>query len=244
MRYLPLVLLLLAGFSVCHAEEVRYVIRKVQDGHTLLTQAEGSIHLAGIYTPSLHHDGKGRDEPLGREAQQALEKLIAGRPVTLSGEARDRYARLSGQAYAEDTWLQGELVRQGLAMLYGEADLQGEIAGHLRELEREARTARRGIWAEPYFRVLTPEEAESHLDRYKLVRGKVVSVHAYHGGFYINFFADWHGRFALYVPQKSAVDMPSLPQLEGKTILARGWIHYRRAALMTITRPDMIEPEP
>jgi hypothetical protein len=109
--------------------------------------------------------------------------------------------------------------------------------------EYEAQAARRGIWAHPYFRVITPPEAQEFVGRFKLVEGKVLSVHDYHGHTYINFSERWKGNFAVFISRKyAAAFVPTnLPSLVGKAIRVRGWINYHNAPMIDLTHPEQIE---
>ncbi len=62
---------------------------------------------------------------LAWEAKRALERLVLGRRVTLSfgGRRMDRHGRLLAHMHAADgAWIQGEMLRSGLARVYSFAD--------------------------------------------------------------------------------------------------------------------------
>lgn len=228
------------------ANEGAYQVKEVIDGHTLQFNNGENFSLAGIYTPSLHHIHPDRSEPLAEQARKILEQLTAGHEVTLQSSANphDRHGRLIGQAYAGKTWLQGEMLRRGMAMVYGPADIPRELLSDMLMQEQQARSAKRGIWATPYFSIIAPEQAAEQLNRFKIVEGNVASVHNSHGNIYINFFADWHGKFALFISRKQADRFASFPALEGRRIRVRGWIHFHNAPMMDISHPNTIEIVP
>jgi endonuclease YncB( thermonuclease family) len=91
--------------------------------------------------PELHQtcrDPSGRDWSCGRAARERLVGLVAGSAVTCSPAGRDRYQRILAvciSSAGDD--LGGTLVREGLAVAYGDYRLA----------EVRARLAARGLWA-------------------------------------------------------------------------------------------------
>ncbi len=189
---------------------------------------------------------KGRPgEPQGEEARRTLEQLLTGKTVTVhtGKNARDRHERLLGQAYAGDVWLQGAMLRKGYAMVYSFADTPAELVQTMLAEERAARQEKLGIWADPYFRILSPEETGQSLHRFRLVEGKVESVRTVRGNIYINFSRDWRGKFHLFISRKNADAFTpgELKALEGRAIRVRGWINYYKSPMISLTHPGQIE---
>lgn len=111
---------------------------RVIDGDSLWV-ADTEVRLFGIDAPELLQKCQraGRHVPCGREAVEALRRMIAGREVSCRERDRDRYGRMVAVCHASGVDLGAAMVKEGLATAYGsyEAD------------EREARDARRGLWA-------------------------------------------------------------------------------------------------
>jgi endonuclease YncB( thermonuclease family) len=71
--------------------------------------------------------------------------LIFGRVVTVSVFGRDRYGRTIGDAVlADGRILSKEMVRAGLAWQYRQYSKDKELAA----LEADARSSKRGLWAD------------------------------------------------------------------------------------------------
>lgn len=249
-RLLFLCLLLLGGNAFAQGAEF-FSISQVPNGKTLLLSTNDTVRLASIEAPNTEQKAEGihparPGEPLGEEAKAALAQLVAGHKVRIDynpGE-RDRHNRLLGQVYDEQgRWLQGELLRQGWAMVYSFSDDKHDVIVKMLAAEHEAQAAKHGIWAHPYFRIITPEQAPEFINRFKLVEGKVVSVHDYHGHTYINFSEHWKGSFAVFISRKFADKFTALnlPSLVGKTIRVRGWINYHNAPMIDLSHPEQIE---
>ncbi len=149
---------------------------EVVDGDTVVLESGVQVRLVGIQAPKLP---LGRPNfaawPLAAEAKAALAALVQERAVTLfhGGREIDRHGRALAHLETTDgVWLQGELLRRGFARVYSFRDNRALVSAML-AIEREARGARRGIWADPYYRVLSPDEAARHVGSYQIVEGQV-----------------------------------------------------------------------
>lgn len=109
----------------------------VNDGDTL-TIDNARLRLRGIDAPEYRQicqlDGRGYD--CGREARRALADLAEGRALICEGWERDKYMRLLVECRDGTKNVNAEMVRLGWAVSYG--DYRAE--------EREARSAKRGLW--------------------------------------------------------------------------------------------------
>ena len=116
---------------------------KVIDGDSLEV-AGARIRLFGIDAPEAHQqcrDARGLDYPCGRAAARALAAL-AGARVSCTLLTHDRYERDVATCMANGRDLGDAMVRAGHALDYAR-----HSGGRYAEAEREARAARRGIWA-------------------------------------------------------------------------------------------------
>lgn len=124
---------------------------KISDGDTISVQIEGKdsqkVRLLGIDTPE-------RDQPYARESRQELVKLVSGREVRLETEGADAYGRLLARVYCEAVDVNAELVRLGAAWVYRKYSDDAKLLA----LEREARAAKRGLWALPASERVPPWE--------------------------------------------------------------------------------------
>ncbi len=104
-----------------------------------------SIRLFGIDAPERNqdcHDVNGAVYACGRAATQALTAAIAGRSITCTPRDVDRYNRDIAVCMADNIDLSEAMVRGGHAL-----DLARHSRGRYADAEREARAARRGLWA-------------------------------------------------------------------------------------------------
>ena len=78
----------------------------------------------------------------GQEAAKALRELVVGKEVACREVDRDRYKRSVAVCRAGDTDVNDWMAREGWALDYRQFS-KGEYAG----AEKEAREAKRGLWA-------------------------------------------------------------------------------------------------
>jgi endonuclease YncB( thermonuclease family) len=247
-----LLFLLLAPVTVLACSDLRPVASVINGKSFTLATGE-TVRLASIEAPNTEEKADGvhgarPGEPLGEEAKAELAKLLAGHTVCIDynpGE-RDRHNRLLGQVYDDKgNWIQGGMLMSGYAMVYSFSDDRHDVIVNMLAAEKQAQALRLGVWAHPYFRVIAPAETPEFINRFKLVEGKVISVHDYHGHTYINFTERWKGNFAIFISRKFAPAFAAmnLPSLVGKTIRVRGWINYHNAPMIDLTHPEQIEME-
>lgn len=117
------------------------------------------------------------------------------------------------------------------------------MAAALLAAEQDAEQAKRGVWAEPAYAVLSPEQAERHRGEFRLVEGIVQHVAEVRGRYYLNFGEDWKTDFTLLIERGDAkrFDAAWLQALEGKTVRARGWLFRMNGPAMELTHPEQLE---
>ncbi len=112
------------------------------DGDSLRRAGE-DIRLHGIDAPELGQqcrDGRGRLYDCGREARNALKRLIGRANVECRISDQDRYGRGIGTCFADGVELNREMVRQGWAIAYVRHTQRYLPAA------KEAQAAGRGMW--------------------------------------------------------------------------------------------------
>ncbi|RJP75110.1 MAG: nuclease [Candidatus Zixiibacteriota bacterium] len=126
-----------------------FLVERVVDGDTFVLAGGDRVRLIGVDTPETKHPSR-PVEHFGREAGEFTRRMLQGKRVRLEYDVQphDRYGRILAYVYLEDgTFFNAELVRQG----YARAATYPPNVKHADEfvrLEREAREADRGLWAE------------------------------------------------------------------------------------------------
>jgi endonuclease YncB( thermonuclease family) len=113
----------------------------VADGDTitvLVGKEQHRIRLEGIDCPESRQD-------FGTKAKEAIAGKVFGKEVTIKWKARDKYKRILGDVYLGDRHINLEMVQEGWAWHYTQYSKDAQLA----KAEKEAKEARKGLWAAP-----------------------------------------------------------------------------------------------
>jgi len=233
--------------ELVHDEVARAVA--IVDGDTLVLEDGREVRLVGLQAPKLPLGRRNfRSWPLAEESKQALSEIALGRELSLAygGARQDRHERLLAHLFraGDDLWVQGEMLRRGMARVYSFPDNRAAVPDML-ALEREARAARRGIWSHPYYRILDHREAGNHLDSFQLIEGTVLKAERKGARLYLNFAADFRSDFTITIERRAGrlfEEMNVDPlTLQGRTIRVRGWLKEWNGPMIEATHPEQIE---
>ncbi|EJJ2088074.1 thermonuclease family protein [Salmonella enterica] len=139
LKVLPLIML---SIPVVAEADITGKIVRVLDGDTveiLAGNVATRVRLNGIDAPE-------KAQPFGQRSRQALTAIVSGKTVLAVGDRRDRYGRLLATLILNGRDVNAMQVYRGMAWAYR---YQGNasVPAYLR-FEQEAKTARRGLWAE------------------------------------------------------------------------------------------------
>ena len=211
------------------------VVASVTDGRTLKLADGREVRLAAIEAPS---DGT------------ALRTLASGQALRLERISDDRYGRLVAYAYrdGDEKPLQFALLETGQARVSARAGGKA-CADALLAAEREARAAKRGLWADPNFAPLAAENlaglgaARGH---FALVEGQVLSVRESGATIYVNFGRRWTRDFTVTILKRQKRSFAAagidVDRLQGRRIRVRGVIEQRGGPIIEALAPEQIEP--
>ncbi len=221
---------------------------EIVDGDTLVLDSGKQVRLVGLQAPKLP---LGRPDftawPLSEDAAAALRELSLGKTLSLvyGGRRKDRHGRILAHLYDESgSWIQGAMLQRGMARVYSFSDNRSLVAEML-AIERQARAARRGIWADPYYGVRGHREMHRYTDSFQLVEGRIHAVSSIRGWTYVNFEEDWRHDFTISVRRgnlkeflRAGLDPATL---EGRRVRVRGWIRWFNGPAIESTHPEQIE---
>lgn len=144
-----LVVLFQGSSSCCAAPDTDTVfsapVTKVIDGDTIEVRRLGKIvrvRLWGIDTPEWQ-------QGFSLEAREFTRRRLAGRQVELRVKTWDAYGRLVAVVMVDGNPLNEELLREGLAWVHIYY-CKEPICRQWRQLEKEAKRDRRGLWRESH----------------------------------------------------------------------------------------------
>ncbi len=245
-----------AAYGACETETLRTAsIAEVIDGQTLRLEDGGGVRLIGALAPETPRWWKGtKPWPPAERARRALEEMIGADKVELgfSGneEKRDRHGRFLAQLFVlrgpERIWVQGQMIRRGLAQAYSFKGHRA-CARDLQALERKARAGRAGLWRSGKFAILRAGNVTALSKRggaFQIVEGKVLSVGRTSAWSFLNFGAEWRTDFTVAIragdrARFKASDI-SLDQLEGRRVRVRGWVERWNGPVIKATHPEQI----
>jgi micrococcal nuclease len=133
-------------------------VHRIIDGDTLVLQGGLRVRVLGIDAPEMEKEGQPA-EFLAHKAKAVMGDLTRGQTLHLEYDRQryDHYGRLLAYLFLSDgTFINAELVRQGLARVYFHAPNE-RYRDRLLAAQREAIEAQRGVWLkllkqdEPYY---------------------------------------------------------------------------------------------
>lgn len=117
-------------------------VSSVQDGDTLTFS-----HPAATYRVRLVDiDAPEANQPFGAESTASLRELCQSKPATLYSKGTDRYGRVLARVTCGGADANAEQVRRGMAWVF---ERYAPKDSPLYRVQAEARSVRRGLWAEP-----------------------------------------------------------------------------------------------
>ena len=230
MRFLPILILTLLWTSpLWAAETVTGDTIKMDDGRI--------VRLLGIKSEA-------------ETAKPALQSLIDHQDVILESANTDRYGRIAADVYVTSAkngkiWLQGELLKQGLAFVFPPTGSEPHL-DELLKLEQGARKRKLGLWSNQAYADLPADKPDAiAYGHFAFVRGKVVKVERIKNILYLNFGADWHTDFTIVIAahdlrlfKRAGIDPLDY---QGKSVRVRGWVKRTFGPMISVTHPAQIE---
>lgn len=148
MRIGLAILTLLAGVSLAQADTLVGEVVGLADGDTVTVldarKTQHKIRLAGIDAPE-------KGMPWGQKSKEALSDRVYRRTVTVEWHKQDRYGRLIGKILVDGQDANLAQVADGMAWHYKDyaQEQTPDDRARYAQAELDARSARRGLWAEP-----------------------------------------------------------------------------------------------
>jgi micrococcal nuclease len=229
------------------ADKFKARVVEIIDGDTVLLENKTVVRLVGLQAPKIALSRKEFKEwPLGHEAKNALGDIILNKEVALyyGGRTMDRYGRALAHLFVEDdTWVQGEMLKQGMARVYSFDDNRSLVSEML-AIENEAMKQNHGIWRLDFYKIKDQETSHQFTNSFQIIRGKIVDVATVRSNTYLNFGEDYKTDFTIVVPTRVKKLFEKndiiLNDLKNKNIIVRGWLKYYNGPSMDITHPEQL----
>lgn len=210
------------------------------------------VQLASLSIPDMTPYNVGE---IGLKAQTHLKELLKNQHVRIyqvknkekGFENRMGHLLAHVEIKNSDLWLQGYLLRNGLAQLMPTKN-NTEMAKQMLTLEHEAIKQKRGLWNKEQYALLTPETAESGDNTWSVVDGVVKSTAMVNNVTYINFGNDYRKDFTIGVKSSVRRDLTksgiNIQMLTGKTIRVHGWMENYNGPYIELSSAEWIEVLP
>ena len=219
------------------------------NGQSLTLYDGRTVRLGTIQAPRMATKGM-PPEPLAIEARNALRRLTQDHALTFSDPVPDKFSRLRAQVFADTgttdppLWVQGEMITQGLARVHTRRDDQAR-AHQLLALEETARKTRRGIWAQPYYALRTPNNAGAAIGSFQIVQGRIFDVAEVRERIYLNFGEDWRHDFTINIAPKDKRQFTrvgiDLIGLAGAEVRVRGLVRFLNGPIIYLDHAAAFE---
>ena len=141
---LKLIIVYTLAFSItAHSETIDGRVVGIADGDTLTLLDAGNmqfkIRLAAIDAPE-------KAQAFGQRGKEQLSEICFGKQASVNVVDTDRYGRTVGEVVCDGTNANEAMIKSGLAWVYRK---YAKGYGHLYAFEDEAKTTKRGLWADP-----------------------------------------------------------------------------------------------
>ena len=143
MIYLVIIIFLTASPALASNT---WLVKRVIDGDTIELSTGERVRYIGIDAPEISRVNHLVKE-LGKKIKARNEALVLHKQVSLifDVQRKDKYGRLLAYVYVGDTFVNAELIREGYASA-SPYPPNTRYASIFKELEREAKEGRRGLW--------------------------------------------------------------------------------------------------
>lgn len=187
--------------------------------------------------------------PLAEDAEtqlrRRLSELVDGRrlAVRLAATEPDRYGRHPALIDANGGLVQESLAREGLVVAFASGEPL-PCFDRILAAEDAARRAGRGFWAGVTLPRATPEALDTHVGRFVIFEGEIVSVGNRSTRTYLNFGRRWSDDVTVEIEARDRGRFggeAALAALAGQRVRVRGFLQEKAGPMMAIRSPMQLE---
>lgn len=242
------------GSGPCSTEKTTRAIVANVDPNLEIALTDGrNLSLAGLDPPRATQD----HPRLAIDARDKIAAWLEGREVAIHALADkpNRFSRIPARLFAAPPGASagGEIAIAEAILDAGLARYRPDVAVHpCRDLllvaESEARQAKTGLWADPFYDVLPAGDRAAFAETRAgmvLVEGKVESLGETGSRLYLNFGPRRGSDFAITLPKRDASAFEkagmNVRELVGRRVRVRGLLDRGFGPQMEISNPDGLE---
>jgi micrococcal nuclease len=221
---------------------------KVIDGDTIRLANGKLLRYIGIDTPEIRIKQGGKfvyqPSPFSLEAKKNNQQLVGDKFVRIEFDVEkyDRYGRLLGYCFVNETFVNAKLLEEGYAVLYTKPP-NIKYVDLFVKLQKKARKEKRGIWGS--YQIIDHTQAGQYINQIRTVRGRVVSTYQSEKCVFLNFGRDWRNDFTVVIFNNALKffyerGINPLTFYRGKTIEVSGRIRKYNGPEIIVNIPDEI----
>lgn len=226
-------------------------VKRVVDGDTIETSGGVFIRYIGIDTPETRRRVGSEfvwdPKPYAEEAAEFNRQLVEKKRVRLEYdiERYDKYKRTLAYVFVDDTFVNAELVKAGLGLVYTFPP-NVKYTDELIVLQQKARLAGRGMWQGMKGEVLSPEQAGSFIGEIKIVEGRILSTYKSPKVTFLNFGEDYKTDFTAVIFNNNLASfarkgIDPVRDYRGKQVRVYGRIKEYGGPEIVLDNPGQIE---
>lgn len=243
-------LLIISLFSRLSFVDYRAVkVKDVIDGDTVILANHQKVRYIGIDTPeTMQKTETGYEyapKPFAEAAKEFNRKLVADKVVRLEFDVvkKDKYGRLLAYCFVGDKFVNAEILKNGLALLYTMVP-NIKYVDVLVKAQQEAREEGLNLWRPE--RIIPASQAASHLGKLAIVEGKVLKTKKTASAVYLNFGKDYRQDFSavifkddFHLFNEQRIDLERY--YKGKNVKVSGLIKEYHGPEIIVRHPAQIE---
>ncbi|NQT28533.1 MAG: thermonuclease family protein [Candidatus Omnitrophica bacterium] len=178
-------------------------VTEVIDGDTIRLSNRRLLRYIGLDTPEVRIKDKGGDfkyqpQPFSLEAKEFNRKLVEGKTIRVEFdiEKTDRYGRLLGYCFLDETFVNAKLIEQGYAVLYTYPPNVKYVEFFI-DAQKKAREMEKGLWGS--FPIIDHSQANKYINQIRSVEGVVLGSYKSAKCVFLNFGQDYKSDFTVVI---------------------------------------------
>lgn len=180
----------------------RIFVSEVIDGDTVKLSNGRLLRYIGLDTPEVRIKRNGQfiydPQPFALEAKEYNQKLVEAKAVRVEFdlEKQDKYGRLLGYCFIDDTFVNAKLIQEGLAVLYTYPP-NVKYVDRFVSSQKKARLEKKGLWGS--YQLIDHNQAHKYIGQIRTVKGRVVSSYQSPKCVFLNFGNDYKSDFTVVI---------------------------------------------
>lgn len=140
MKKLLFIIASLVFSTTVFSQNIEGKVVKVMDGDTIEVLSTNPLKRTRIRLANI--DAPESSQAFGNASKQYLASLVAGRYVQVKIQSHDKYGRAVGDIYHNGVYVNGEMIKEGLAWVYSKYNTNSQLT----IWQREAQNKKIGLW--------------------------------------------------------------------------------------------------